>query len=363
MKKIFINIYKSLVFNLFKLMYGKIIYSKDNFDNIDIKRNYLQDERIFYNSTTKYSIIKIYNGRVCTDYVENVAIINKNKIVNDVSFQQVNGELKTSDFNSFIYKGTPYLKKKFAGQVLSLTQGASGHKNYFHWLFDILPKIKICSKVYNLEKIKYLYLSNLEDYQKITLDYLGLKNIKIIDCHKNRHIQADELLVCEHPWYKKGFIHEENKNLPNWIVEWIKTTFTQFGKKFDCNDKIFIDRSESPFSHCQIKNNTEIIEFLENKGFKSYKIGQLTFQNQIYLFNNAKVIVGAHGAAFANLAFCKPNAKIIEIKPSWHPSLVNKRISEINNLDYNLIETAKIQNGKTGQGDILLDKKLIDNFL
>ena len=41
---------------------------------------------------------------------------------------------------------------------------------------------------------------------------------------------------------------------------------------------------------------------------------------QIYLFNNAKVIIGAHGAAFANLAFCKKNAKInirtVEHSPS-----------------------------------------------
>ena len=137
------------------------------------------------------------------------------------------------------------------------------------------------------------------------MEILGYDNFKIIDANKNRHIQADEIICSEHPWYKKGFILKEAKKLPEWIVKWINDSFINYGKQFNCNEKIFIDRSESAFSHCQFVNNKEIINFLENEGFTSYKVGQLSFQEQIYLFNNAKIIIGAHGAAFANLAFCK----------------------------------------------------------
>jgi len=71
------------------------------------------------------------------------------------------------------------------------------------------------------------------------------------------------------------------------------------------------------------------ILFLKEKGFSKYKVGELSFFEQIYLFNNAKFIIGAHGAAFTNLAFCKPNTNIIEIKPFTHPNNVNKRISKM----------------------------------
>ena len=166
-------------------------------------------------------IYKIKNCRIFTDFVENVAIISGNKIIDKVSYQQVSGELKDANHNSVLYKGTPYLKKKINGRVLSLTQGASGHKNYFHWLYDILPKINICSKNYNLNEIDYLYMSKLEEYQKSTLEILGYNKFKIIDSNKNRHIQANEVICSEHPWYKKGFILEEAKNIPEWIIEWI----------------------------------------------------------------------------------------------------------------------------------------------
>ena len=71
---------------------------------------------------------------------------------------------------------------------------------------------------------------------------------------------------------------------------------------------------------CYVKKMNQEPNYLEGKGFKSYKTGELPFLNQVYLFNNAKQIVGAHGAAFANLVFCKKDTKIVEIKPTNRPN-------------------------------------------
>jgi len=136
-----------------------------------------------------------------------------------------------------------------------------------------------------------------------------------------------------------------------------------YKKKINSNEKVFIDRSESKFNHCQIQNNSEVIDFLTKKGFTSYKIGELSFENQIYLFNKAKIIVGAHGAAFANLVFCKPKTKIIEIKPINNPNYVNKTISKINSLDYTLIATQKLDENLKINGDIYLDLKRLNKIV
>ena len=355
-------LYKSLIRLLFIIIYGKIIFCKNPENEKDISIEKVKDENLKGPDNLKYLIYKIKNGTIFNDFVENVAIISGNKIIDKVSYQQVKGELKDANHNSVLYRGTPYLKRKFKGRVLSLTQGASGHRNYFHWLYDILPKINICSKNYNLKEIDYLYLSKLETYQKSTLEILGYDNFKIIEANKNRHIQADEIICSEHPWYKRGFILEEAKKLPAWIVNWINESFINYGKQFNCNERIFIDRSESAFSHCQFVNNKEIINFLENEGFTSYKVGQLTFQEQIYLFNNAKIIIGAHGAAFANLVFCKKNTKIIEIKPKNHPNYVDQHISKIKELNFNLIETNHFED-KEKKGDIFFNPMDFKEFL
>jgi capsular polysaccharide biosynthesis protein len=107
--------------------------------------------------------------------VENVAIINNNYLFGKTSFQQVNGRLLTPNFNSVLKKGTPRIKKKIMGSVLNLAQGASS-VNYFHWLFDILPKIFICSKNYNISKIDNFYLSEPQRFQ-IQLHAIRMRHI------------------------------------------------------------------------------------------------------------------------------------------------------------------------------------------
>ena len=53
-----------------------------------------------------------------------------------------------------------------------------------------------------------------------------------------------------------------------------------------------------------------------------------------------------------NLTFCKPQTKIIEVMPASNPNKVCKRISEINNLNYKLIETKNVDENKKNLGDI-----------
>ena len=356
-------LYKYSVQYFFKLIYGKVIYK--NSLKISIKDSI---KKIHSNSIRKlngdyYYVYNISNGRIFTDYVENVAIINKNNILSNSSYQQVAGRLKNAKFNSVLYKGTPRFKKKIDGNVLSLIQGASGHSNYFHWLFDILPRINLFSSIYNLKKIDYLYLSEIKNFQSRSLKILNLDKIKIIDANKYRHISANKIFAVDHPWYHGGYILNQAKNLPEWVIKWIRHSFLKSSSKFNNNDKIFIDRSESKFDHCQLDNNDEVWSFLKNKGFTKYKVGELTFEQQIYLFKKAKIIVGAHGAAFANLVFCSPNTKVIEIKPRAHPNYVSRTFAKINNLNLKIIETQKVQKKKQIKGDIHLSLKELSKNL
>ena len=190
---------------------------------------------------------------------------------------------------------------------------------------------------------------------------MNLNNLNIIDSKMYRHVQADKIYALEHPWYNKGYILEEVNNIPKWIIEWLRETFLTKRERFNSNEKIYVDRSESRFNHCQIINNNEVSTFLESKGFTKYKVGQLPFQKQIHLFKNAKVVVGAHGAAFANLVFCEPGTKVIEMKPENHPNFINKKISEFINLNYRLIETPILKNKE--RGDMIVNLDQLDKIL
>jgi capsular polysaccharide biosynthesis protein len=362
-KKKLQNYFKKFFQILFKFIYGKIVYKEKNLDHKNITISKIDNSIIQKFHNKSYQVYQIKNARVYNDTVENVAIINQNQILDKISYQQQNGKLCQANSSVILSKGTPRIKKKIKSNLFILSQGASGNENYFHWMFDIIPKLRILNEVYKYEKIDFFYFSKLKKWQKDILDIMGLKNIKILNSNVYRHVQAKEIIAVDHPWYEKGYILDEVNNIPHWIVEWLREIFISKAEHFDSNDKIFIDRSESKFKHCQIINDIEVSNFLESKGFTKYKVGQLPFKRQISLFKNAKIIVGAHGAAFANLIFCEPRTKIIEIKPKNHPNYFSRKISEINNLNYELIETEIIPDDKKNNGDIYLDLKYLEKIV
>ena len=361
-KKIAQNFFKKFFQFIFKIIYGKIIYEKDNLISSRIEITKVLNKDIVNFFKKEYKIYKIKDGRIYTDNVENVAVINKNKIIDNISYQQILGNLVSANENICIKKGTPRIKKKFKGRVLSLAQGASGNSNYYHWLFDLLPKLKLYSKIYDFKDLDYLYVEKLKEWQLLSLIPIGLEKMSVIDTKKYRHIEADEIVCTDHPSYYDGYIKEQSKNIPNWIVEWLKEIFIKYAKKFPCNDKVYIDRSSPSIKHCKFKNDEEISNFLTNKGFTKYKTEELNFFEQIYLFNNASYIVGAHGAAFANLAFCKKGVKVIEIRPKNHTDSNYKRICEINDLNYSLLTTRVIEKADQLNGDIYLDIEELNKF-
>jgi capsular polysaccharide biosynthesis protein len=361
-KKLLQKIFKKFFQFLFKLIYGKIIFDKNNLDSSEIDINEIQNNNIINYFKKKYKVYKIIKGRIYTDNVENVAIIDKNKIIDNISYQQVSGNLTSTDKNTCLNKGTPRIKKKFKGRVLSLAQGASGNFNYYHWLFDMLPKIHLYSEIYDIKNLDYLYSHKLKDYQIQTLIPLGLEKINIIDSQKYRHIESNEIICTDPISYYSGYFAEQSKYIPMWVVEWLRNTFFECSKKFTCNDKIFIDRSAAPTKHCQFINDKEISEFLIGKGFTKYKTENLNFFEEVYLFKNANYIIGAHGAGLTNLVFCKKGAKIIEIRPKNYNSAVYSKLSDINNLDYKLISTDTIQPQDQSNGDIKLDISLLKNL-
>jgi hypothetical protein len=66
----------------------------------------------------------------------------------------------------------------------------------------------------------------------------------------------------------------------------------------------------------EINNIDEIELFLKkkyNEKFKSLYFENMSFKNQILYFNNAKLIICAHGAVMSNMFFCKEQTKIIEV--------------------------------------------------
>ena len=342
-KKHFQKIFKSAGYFLFKILHGKVnrILNPEDSEEIQI-------DSVNKGENFSYKLYKIKKGILYTDRINDTAVIKNNMIVQGPSFQfrtinsqVVNGNVKD---NIVFSKGTPRFKKKIKGRVLSLLTGGGGNENYWHWIFDVLPRLGICENMIKTESIDFFLLpNNTRNFQKESLKILGIPEKKQISSVSFRHIVTRDLYVTSHPTVLTGNASNDIQDMPRWISDWLKSKFIQNNKKNNkkFSKKIYLDRSDSKSnikSLRSITNEDEVKNFLTKEGFQMLKLGELHFEDQVSAFNNAEVVVGLHGAGFANLSFCKSGTNVVELKPNSR-DIVIKNLAIKNNLIYKSISS------------------------
>ena len=172
-----------------------------------------------------------------------------------------------------------------------------------------------------VKEIKYNTFKNSDLYRNVVLEGKYLDQIFLLDnkIHNGKpglkvfspFESINESLVL----VSRGWIEfEDRSNLPVIKTERnalkiqgiLRSESKDFILKNDNMKKnIFIDRSLSSFKHSQIINLEEVQNLLKEKSFDIVKLENLSFDEQIYVFSNAKIVVGAHGAGLTNLCFSK----------------------------------------------------------
>ena len=346
MSKFLQKIFKIISYLIFSKIYGRIEESMES--NMDSR---IKVKIVNIETNLKYNIYKITSGRLYTDRVHDTAVMLENKIIEGPSFQlrYNNSHIYNSKIkeNIVFSKGTPRVLKKLNGKVLSLLTGGAGNNNYWHWLYDVLPRLALCSKEISLKTIDYfLFPSLLKKYQNETLDCLNITKNKRLSSEKFRHIKAKELIVTDHPVVVSGKPSNDIQNIQGWIMLWLKSNFLDNNIKKNKKNKIYINRKDSKHATERlIRNENEVEKFLLKNNFISVKLHDIKFSDQVELFYNAECIAGLHGGGFANLVFCKPGTKVVELRSSNAGTPI-ENLAKKNDLNYNsiIVETKHIEN-------------------
>ncbi|MFA5930741.1 MAG: glycosyltransferase family 61 protein [archaeon] len=200
----------------------------------------------------------------------------------------------------------------------------SNSDNYFHWLFEIIPRILLIQKA-GL-KPDYFVVGKDKKFKLESLNKLGISLKKIIPADKNLHIRAEELIVPSMP------IHTGS---PTPIIcKFLRKTFLSNydQKNYLKYKRVYIRRGN--VKSRKVLNEVDVERLLLKNDFVSVTLDGLSIEEQAKIFSSAEIIVAAHGAALSNLVFCKKNTKVIEV---FHPSYVNPCFWSLSNcvgLDY-----------------------------
>ena len=324
-----------------------------------VKANTLKDikiKKVKFKNFLPYKIYEIKNARIYTDKLNDVGVIKNNSLLDGPSFQLRNNDSANVKKNEILKYGTPYFKKNLKGTTVSFLTGGFGNENYWHWLFDVLPKFAFLEKIMKLKKVDYFLMPDISKrFQKETLDALKIPNKKRLSSFSNRHLLCERLIVMDPPRLKKSSTFDRFNDVPEWCSKWLRKKFLKkikLSKKFP--NKFFIDRKDSKNKNRFILNRVKVLSLLKKRKYKIVTLGELSFSHQMALFKNASTIVGLHGAGFGNMIFCKPKTKLIEIRPkNFKTSKVILNMSKHNNLKYHAIDCKTIDKPSRRQDGII----------
>ncbi|MBE9143948.1 tetratricopeptide repeat protein [Planktothrix mougeotii] len=201
--------------------------------------------------------------------------------------------------------------QQIEGRVAVLS-GLSGNV-YFHWMVDILPRVELLRQSgIDFNTIDWFLVNSQQaSFQRETLTRLGIPTFKILESDQFPHIQAQQLIVPSYPGYM-GWLQP-------WAIDTLRRWFLPRNDKGGMNypERIYISRGDARYR--RVLNENEVIELLHPWGFVVVQLESMSFSQQVALFSQAKVIMGAHGSGLTNIIFCQPGTQVIEwVSPHYN---------------------------------------------
>lgn len=308
-------------------------------------------------------VATISQGRVCSRFG---FVIVQNKVIKELLPQNYPVQTHVGLMN----QASSCVKqlKKIPGRVAVITRVDTDC--YGHWIGEVLGRLAMLD-ILGIE-YDWIYTPYDKSYIKDTLTLWGVSPDKIIQPYDDTfYIQADELIVPSLTVYKVPVKKDPSFTGyapctmydPNWNIEYIRNKFIPLAQQqvdiTKLADKVFISRQDA--GQRRMLNEDEVFKIFEEKGFKRYCLGKMTFLGQVALFNNAKIIVAAHGSGLTNVLFCRPDTKIIEIFQNQFDSTF-WQLSQSVGLQHHCIKTQELVKG-SWKVDTTVPVSIIQNWV
>jgi capsular polysaccharide biosynthesis protein len=183
-----------------------------------------------------------------------------------------------------------------------------GSDNYFHWLFDTLPRLRLLeASGFGWDRI---VVPRRTRFQRDGAALIGIDETRIIDA-PDAQIEAAQLIVPGLPGV--------SGNPPGWACAFLRERFLPHVRGAPTGTrKIYVSRRQSGTR--KVLNEDELLAALAADGFELFFLEDLAFIDQVRLFHSAHTVVSAHGSGLSNLVFCPPGAGVVEL---FSPAYVN----------------------------------------
>lgn len=207
----------------------------------------------------------------------------------------------------------------------SLILASTGGDSYFHWMTDILPRVRLVKEAgYEMNSFDHFIINKLEaGYQRETLDYLKIpsKKIREIAVKPNGYF-CEQAVLPSLPSFPGA--------VPPETIQYVRSIIPE--TTLNKARRLYIGRGKS--KRRKIPEEDRIIDWLKTQGFEIIDCGEMSVKDQAAAFAHAELIVAPHGGALTNLIFCRPGTKVVELLSSNYPNPCYRNLCGVAKLPY-----------------------------
>lgn len=234
------------------------------------------------------------NTRVFSDGIENVHP--------PARLASFDGNFELGDDASLEVAGH-FMRDELYVDCVAMPICSHGFPNYGHFLFDGLPTILLHRQLFPQANLRIIGQA-LQDWQGEILEVLGLRELYLEVSGPTifRKLLTSTLLSMHVP-YPTRFVRP-------------LFDFARFAIAVPAqapSRRIFFSRGDMR-SERNLRNLDEIEALMQQLGFEIIRPEGLSFREQVALMAQASFVVAETGAALANIGFCDPGTKVLEIQ-------------------------------------------------
>lgn len=226
--------------------------------------------------------------------------------------------------------------------VLAAASGA----NYYHWLFDSLPRLHLLQQAgVDWAKVDcFLLNGSPRSFDVESLALLGIPVERTRRCSKRQITSAEHLLVPPMPAARQG-------GIAPWMCDFLRASFLAPVRPQLSDSRLYLSRRNSPKR--RLANETQVENFFRERGFVVLELETLSFREQVAVFAGAAFVAGPHGAGWANLVFAPPATRVLELFHPHHQAQNYRRIAGIVGMNY-----VDVVGDSTGETEANMSEKL-----
>lgn len=285
-------------------------------------------------------VATIAGGRVLT--VDGTVIAPPDQFIADVSDAWTAGDHVA--YKIFLSRRLPPVT--VTGETVAvLTTHCSGF-NYGHWISDTVPRLHLLEKS-GIAYDKIVVPDELPFHREV-LDLLDIEPRKMITA-PHLHIEAARLVVPNFPGLYGA--------APRWACHYVRDRLLPHARPSGRRRRILISRNR-PGALRRIVNEDALFDALRPFGFERVFPEDLSFVEEMSLFQDAEAVIGALGAGMTNTIWCKPGTAVIELFSPRYVHIMNWMIADHVGLRY------AYALGK-GEGELMVanDRGIYDDIL